>query len=116
VGYLTTRHAIAKAHAIATDTSLEAPTRQALANQVLELARTTQQSETTTRYQGSIYFLIAALLGVAAILVVVFALVLALNGDTVDSALYAIGSAAVGGLAGVFTNSTSSGSKGAKAE
>jgi hypothetical protein len=84
--------------------NLDPKTRTNLAQQTLDVAKTS----TSSQFQGSIYFLIAALLGAVAVLVIVFALVLTLNGKKVDSAYYALGSAAIGGLAGVFASPNNS--------
>jgi hypothetical protein len=116
MGYLETRRVMKTVDKIVSGTEPVETSRAALAEKTLDLGKASTSSTASTKYQGSIFFLIASFLGLIAVLVLVFALVLALSGHTPDAALYTLGSAAVGGLAGVFNSPSGSSSGGATSD
>lgn len=111
MGYLETRRVMSTYDKVISHPTLSESARIQLAQQAMDVGKTSTSSTAQTKFQGSIFYLIAALLGLVAVLVIVFVLVLALNGKTIDAAFYALGSAAIGGLAGVFNAPSGSAGK-----
>ncbi len=108
---MTTRHALTQARKIAGDEKIDEGLRERLASQMMQVARTemTHPPSASIGYGRLVYRLIAIALGLVALLVVVFAFILSLDGRTVESAFYSIGSAAIGALGGVFSPGEASG-------
>ena len=104
-----TKYAISEASKIASREGVGPQEQSAIAQQMLSLASGRETATANTKYSGSIYFAIAGVLGAVAVLVVVFSLVLMLQGTDVNAAFYTLGSGAIGGLAGVFTTQATGG-------
>ena len=90
------RYAIDQAVAIAQNPAIDAQTRDKIVQQINDIATG------PSVYGRLVYRMITVALGLVATLAIVFAFVLLLGHHTVDSAFYALGSAAVGALGGVL--------------
>lgn len=109
VPFNVTKFAIREASKIADIQGIDQQQEVTIAQQMLTLASSRATSNANPKYDGSIYFVLATVLGVAVVLVVVFSLVLMIQGKDINAAFYTLGSGAIGGLAGVFTSQAAGG-------